>query len=147
MKDAWCWHEHNLFSSDPIFPASWHVVMLKRYRRALQKLFEGLESKIVSELLHHTCGAVVYNSPPPSPFLTKVVLLQLAGIVSTARLAHIRVFADGVLSFPHAQHNWQVQGGRILFQVEGKAGKAEGLPPLALINNALMYAKELERIV
>mmetsp|Transcript_21022 Transcript_21022/g.58416 ORF Transcript_21022/g.58416 Transcript_21022/m.58416 type:complete len:265 (-) Transcript_21022:405-1199(-) len=46
-----------------------------------------------------------------------------------------------------AEHNWQVQGGRILFQVEGKAGKAEGLPPLALINNALMYAKELERIV
>ena len=40
-----------------------------------------------------------------------------------------------------------MQGGRIFFQPEEGVGKSEGPPPLKLINNALMYAKELERIV
>lgn len=46
------------------------------------------------------------------------------------------------------QHGWQVQDRNIIFQAEGQAGAAkEGPPPLKLINNALLYAKELERIV
>ncbi len=46
------------------------------------------------------------------------------------------------------QRGWRVEGGRILFSHSGENGKAEKeVPPMILIQNALVYAKELERIV
>ena len=48
------------------------------------------------------------------------------------------------------QRGWQVQGLYVVFQPDGQqpgVSGQEGPPPLKLINNALMYAKELERIV
>lgn len=65
----------------------------------------------------------------------------------------------------HLQHGWQVQGQHIVFgdnnknadtsamAVDGAERAATGLangkgiPPMTLINNTLVYAKELERIV
>mmetsp|Transcript_23282 Transcript_23282/g.59504 ORF Transcript_23282/g.59504 Transcript_23282/m.59504 type:complete len:281 (-) Transcript_23282:193-1035(-) len=63
-----------------------------------------------------------------------------------------------------SEHGWQVQGQYIIFgdnkggdasamAVDGAEGAAtgaaagKGIPPLTLINNTLVYAKELERIV
>lgn len=44
------------------------------------------------------------------------------------------------------QHGWQIQDGRIMFQARD-AGDGKEIPAMGLINNALVYAKELERIV
>lgn len=46
-----------------------------------------------------------------------------------------------------AQRGWQVQNNLIHFQPMEEQAASEGPPPLKLISNALMYAKELERIV
>lgn len=43
------------------------------------------------------------------------------------------------------QHGWQIQDGYILFKAQADPNKE--VPSLTLINNALVYAKELERIV
>lgn len=55
------------------------------------------------------------------------------------------------LSLPPApcplQHGWTVQGSNIMFQPQAEAGATKELPSIELINNALVYAKELERIV
>jgi 26S proteasome regulatory subunit N12 len=45
------------------------------------------------------------------------------------------------------QHGWTVQGSNIMFQPQAEAGATKELPSIELINNALVYAKELERIV
>jgi hypothetical protein len=48
------------------------------------------------------------------------------------------------------QHGWRVEGGAILFGQgagAGAGGRAKDVPPMELINNTLVYAKELERIV
>jgi 26S proteasome regulatory subunit N12 len=46
------------------------------------------------------------------------------------------------------QHGWQVAGGVITFKGGAEGGKGpKELPPMTIINNALIYAKELERIV
>ncbi len=49
------------------------------------------------------------------------------------------------------QHGWKVENNVILFQhggaAAGKAGGNKELPPMQVIQNALVYAKELERIV
>ncbi|MEW5300209.1 MAG: hypothetical protein WDW38_003048 [Sanguina aurantia] len=43
------------------------------------------------------------------------------------------------------EHGWQIQDGYILFKAQADPNKE--VPSLTLINNALVYAKELERIV
>lgn len=47
-----------------------------------------------------------------------------------------------------AQRGWEVKGGRVVFNgsMEAGAGAAE-VPAVDLINHALTYARELERIV
>lgn len=47
------------------------------------------------------------------------------------------------------QHNWAVVDGYVVFKTEATEGTtaSKAIPSLELINNALVYAKELERIV
>jgi hypothetical protein len=48
----------------------------------------------------------------------------------------------------HTQHKWLIEGQYIVFQKSSMAaGKEVKEASLTLINNALVYAKELERIV
>lgn len=76
---------------------------------------------------------------------------MVSGGRTSRRAAPRRSHAHATLppSSPLPQHNWTVQNKCIIFQEAEKAGGPgkEGPPPLKLINNALMYAKELERIV
>ena len=48
---------------------------------------------------------------------------------------------------PHTQHAWIIQDQYIMFQKSLLAAGKEVPASLTLINNALVYAKELERIV
>ncbi len=53
-----------------------------------------------------------------------------------------------VLYLLHTQHKWLIEGQYIVFQKSSMAaGKEVKEASLTLINNALVYAKELERIV
>lgn len=63
-------------------------------------------------------------------------------------LQHTSLIALCSCLLASSQHGWQVKDRSILFQTEDQAAAGkEGPPPLKLVNNALMYAKELERIV
>lgn len=48
---------------------------------------------------------------------------------------------------PVSQRGWDVRDGVIVFQQETSAADKRNAPSLELINHALVYAKELERIV
>ena len=47
---------------------------------------------------------------------------------------------------PLLQHEWEVQNGRVHFQLHEEE-KANDVPAVELIKHALTYARELERIV
>ena len=46
-----------------------------------------------------------------------------------------------------AQRGWEVKGGRVVFNGMEASGSAAEVPAVDLINHALTYARELERIV
>ena len=52
------------------------------------------------------------------------------------------------LARPSLQHGWHIDGAFIVFQHAAAAtAAAKAIPSMELINNALVYAKELDRIV
>lgn len=67
-----------------------------------------------------------------------------AELCPRARLIAVRARASVMLA---AQRGWEVRGGRVVFNgMEASASAAE-VPAVDLINHALTYARELERIV
>ena len=45
------------------------------------------------------------------------------------------------------QHDWEVKDGRVLFQQAAQHTSRQDIPSMALVKQALGYARELERIV
>jgi hypothetical protein len=66
---------------------------------------------------------------------------------SPGRPLHYRPLRPDTAARPPPQHGWTVEGQRIVFRPQEEGAAAKELPSLQLINHALVYAKELERIV